>query len=251
MSGWIKLYRSLLDWEWYKDKNVYRLFTHLLLKANYEDKSYKGLLIKRGQILTSRSVLSKETGLTEQEIRTSLNKLKSTNNILVEANKDCTIITILNFDMYQPHDEKSTNKSTTTKEESRNNNLNNIYNTPLYPPKEEKTEPLKKYVFEGHVVKLIEQDFTKWKQAYPLVDLRLLLANFDDWVKDQGEEVRKNWFMRCSNYLAKKNQQLEERAKQPLPTSKPAPKTHEPQKEETIWDIYDRLGIEYDHSKRI
>jgi hypothetical protein len=34
-GGYIKLYRSLLKWEWYDDSNVFRVFMHLLLTANY------------------------------------------------------------------------------------------------------------------------------------------------------------------------------------------------------------------------
>ena len=37
-GGFIKLYRSMLQWEWYDDVNVKVLFLHLLLKANYEEK---------------------------------------------------------------------------------------------------------------------------------------------------------------------------------------------------------------------
>jgi hypothetical protein len=47
MIGWLKLHRKLLQWEWYPDVNVRLVFIHCLLKANYEDKHWKGKLIKR------------------------------------------------------------------------------------------------------------------------------------------------------------------------------------------------------------
>ena len=76
MEGWIKIHRQILNWEWYKDINVKILFIHLLLTANHQEKNWKGQLVKRGQKLTSLQHLANETGLTLQQTRTSLIKLK-------------------------------------------------------------------------------------------------------------------------------------------------------------------------------
>ena len=112
MSGWIKLHRSLLDWEWYDDINVSRLFLHLMLKANHKDRKYKGTLIKRGQLLTGRELLSNETGLSQQQIRTCLTKLKSTSDITIESTSKGTLLTVDNYDVYQGADSESTSKTT-------------------------------------------------------------------------------------------------------------------------------------------
>ena len=77
MEGWIKLHRQILDWEWYDDINVKVLFLHLLLTANYEDKKWQGTTIKRGQLVTSRQHLAEQTGLSEQQVRTAINKYQS------------------------------------------------------------------------------------------------------------------------------------------------------------------------------
>ena len=90
MSGWIKLHRSLLDWEWYKDLPVRIVFEHLLLKANYEDKKYKGLDIKTGQVITSIRNLAFETGLSVRQVRTALDKLKATQEIAQEKTQGTT-----------------------------------------------------------------------------------------------------------------------------------------------------------------
>ena len=62
-NGWIKIHRKLLEWEWYTDINVKVLFIHLLLKANHKPKSYRGIVIETGQVMTGLELLSKETGL--------------------------------------------------------------------------------------------------------------------------------------------------------------------------------------------
>jgi hypothetical protein len=111
-SGWIKLHRQLLEWEWYNDINATRLFLHLMLKANHKDKKYRGTVIKRGQLLTGRELLSAETGLSQQQIRTCLNKLKSTSDITIKSTNKGTLLTVENYGVYQDAESELTSKST-------------------------------------------------------------------------------------------------------------------------------------------
>ena len=99
-NGWIKLHRKILKWEWYQDKNTKSLFIHLLLKANFEDKHWKGIEIKRGQVLIGRKQISQEINISEQSIRTSLMKLKSTNEITIKSTNKHSIITLNNYETY-------------------------------------------------------------------------------------------------------------------------------------------------------
>lgn len=101
MAGWIKLHKEIKNWEWYKDADTSRLFIHLLLGAFYEDGLYKGTPIKRGQLPTGRAQLAYELKLSEQKIRTSLSKLKLTNEITTKSTKKGTIITLCNYESYQ------------------------------------------------------------------------------------------------------------------------------------------------------
>lgn len=101
MEGWIKIHRSLLDWEWYQDTNCVRLALHFLLKANYQPKKWKGIIIDRGQLVTTRGQLSEETGLSEMQIRTAIDKLDNCGFITKSGTHKYTIITICNYDLYQ------------------------------------------------------------------------------------------------------------------------------------------------------
>lgn len=94
----------MLDWEWYTDINVCRLFTHMLLKANHKDKNWRGILIKRGQTLTSLNTLESETGLSKSQIRTAIKKLISTQEIAQQSHSQHTVFTIKNYDSYQVDD---------------------------------------------------------------------------------------------------------------------------------------------------
>jgi hypothetical protein len=104
-NGYIKLHRSILDWEWFRDQAVYKVFTFLLLTAKWDDCTERGVTLKAGQLITSRAKLAREIGLTESEIRTALDKLKLTNEITSEIANNKNVITIVNWAFYQSGDE--------------------------------------------------------------------------------------------------------------------------------------------------
>jgi hypothetical protein len=103
--GFVKLHRKLINWEWYSDINTCRLFLHLILTAKFKDEKWRGIDIKRGQVLTGRISLAKSTSLTESQIRTAISKLKSTNEISVKITNEFSIITLTNYELYQSKSE--------------------------------------------------------------------------------------------------------------------------------------------------
>jgi hypothetical protein len=100
-TGWIKVHRKLTEWEWYDDVNTTRVFLHLLLVANHKDNKWRGIDIKRGQRLTSISALAKETNLSIKNIRTSIKRLKTTNEVASHSTAQHTVFTMVNYDLYQ------------------------------------------------------------------------------------------------------------------------------------------------------
>lgn len=101
MTGYIKLHRQILEWEWYSDINTKILFLHILLKANFKNMVWRGININRGQLFTSITHLSSEIGISEKKIRTSLKKLKNTNEIDIQGASNGTMITVCNYETYQ------------------------------------------------------------------------------------------------------------------------------------------------------
>lgn len=88
------------DWEWYENTNVFRLFYHCLLHTNLEDKRYCGKEIKAGQFVSSRARISAETGLTVDQVRTALKKLKDTGYISTKSTNKYTIYTVIGYQEY-------------------------------------------------------------------------------------------------------------------------------------------------------
>jgi hypothetical protein len=121
MSGWIKIHRQILDWEWYSDNNAFRVFMHLILKANHKDKRFKGIQLKAGSVVTSRDILAFETGLSVRQVRTALDKLKSTNEVTIKTSSQGTIIEVVNYIKYQLTTSETTNERPTSDQQTTNN----------------------------------------------------------------------------------------------------------------------------------
>jgi hypothetical protein len=123
-KGYIKIYRSILDWEWWSDNNVCKLFLYILLSANWKDKRWQGIEVKRGEFVTSIDNLASGTNLTKSQVRTSLTKLQSSGEVIAKSQqgKRYTIIRVCKFEEYQDSNEIAnlsqtfSNEIATTKE---------------------------------------------------------------------------------------------------------------------------------------
>ena len=101
MDGWIKLHRKFLEWEWYDNSAMVKLFITLLLNANSMDGNWHGIPVKRGQLITGLFALSTQTKMSIQELRTCLSKLERTKEIIKKSTNKYTIITICKYEDYQ------------------------------------------------------------------------------------------------------------------------------------------------------
>ena len=131
MSGWIKLHKTLKDWEWYDDHNATRLLVHLLLSVNYEDKTWKGQTIKAGSCVTSWENLAKEIGLTVKQTRTAMVKLEASKEVARYATNKWQAITLVKWDKLQVEctkEGKQTGKQRATTKEYKE--IKNIFKRP-------------------------------------------------------------------------------------------------------------------------
>ena len=123
---YLKLYYKLLDWEWYTNANVMRLFIHCLLKANVKQKKWQGITIERGSFITSYNHLAIELNLSTQQVRTALDKLESTGEITRRITRNQqgsnTMIVIKNYNEYQSSNTQD-NTQITLKQHSNNTQI--------------------------------------------------------------------------------------------------------------------------------
>ena len=186
MEGWIKLHRKFVEWEWFNVDEMVKLFIYLLLTANHEATKWRGIEIKRGQLLTGRKSLHDKTKISEQTLRTCLSRLEKTGEINLKSTNKYTIITICNYESYQSNqpttnqltnqqltnDQPTTNQQLTTnkndKKEKNDNNDKNI------PPK---IEDVKIYCQERNN----KVDSEKWYNFYSAKGWMIGKNKMKDW----------------------------------------------------------------------
>lgn len=132
--GYVLNFRSKLDWQWFKYPATAHLFEYCMLRANYKDAYVGNQLIKRGSFITSLASLSEATGLSVKQVRTSLERLKSSNDLNVIATNKNSLITVVNYEVYQANFENGANKGQTKDKQKANkgqqinkeNKVNNV-----------------------------------------------------------------------------------------------------------------------------
>ena len=121
LNGWIKLHRSILNWEWFKDATTFQFFLYCLLKANIADGTWRNIPFKRGQFITSLESICKDTGLTVRQARTRIDRLISTGELTSHTTNKYRILTICKFEDYQTFlevDDKQNASQTTSKRQA-------------------------------------------------------------------------------------------------------------------------------------
>lgn len=194
-KGYIKLHRSLIDWEWYDDINVCRLFIHFLLRANHADRAWRGQIVRRGSFITSREKLSAETNLTVQQIRTAIFKLKSTNEITSKTTNRNTTITINNYNFYQELTNEITSNSpepqpTDNQQITTNNELNKLKNTNSSSVQKNKQPQQQRKVFKKPSIEEIQKYISEKNLS---VDGEKFLAYYEANGWKVGRNPMKSW----------------------------------------------------------
>lgn len=166
---YIKLCDKIVDWEWFTDGNMLKVWLYLLVKAQYADGKYRGVEVKRGQLLTGRKLIANETRLSEQQVRTCINRLKSSGQITIESTNQYSLITIVKYDDYQGSDSyniqqiiQPANLPITNDQPTDNQRI-----TTYKKDKKEKKE--KEYIYLGEFqnVKFTSDELEKLKAEFP------------------------------------------------------------------------------------
>ena len=190
MTGWIKIHRKFLDWEWFNKSEAVHLFMYLVLKANHKDGQWQGIDIKKGQFVTSFGKISSDTGISLQTIRTLLKKFEKTNEINIQTTNKFTIVTICKYECYQQENEPTntllTNEQQTTNKQLTTNKNDKKEKKEIYIP--ELSEFL---AFAIQECSNINQDDVKHKYKSWILN---------EW-KDGNDKPIKNWKTKLLNTI--------------------------------------------------
>lgn len=139
MPGWIKIHRQIQNCLIWDDKpfNMASAWIDLLLLANHEDKETifdkKPILVKRGQRITSVRELSDRWGWGKDKTLRFLRLLESEKMIVKESDSRKTLLTIVNYSIYQDCETENetvirtlTGQSQATNKNDKNDKNNNI-----------------------------------------------------------------------------------------------------------------------------
>jgi hypothetical protein len=97
-NGWIKVHRSLLDHPRKRDPDWVALWVHLMLSATHKDirRTFDDheIVIRPGQLITSRKSLSFESGVNESKVERVLGWMTSEHLIEQQSDRRSRLITI-------------------------------------------------------------------------------------------------------------------------------------------------------------
>lgn len=211
-QGYVKLFRKIIDWEWFDKPYTRLVFEYFLIKANFEDKVWRGIEIKRGQLVTSLRKIAKDNGISLQHTRTAISNIVSTHEITLKSTHNYTIITIVNYDNYQANEEKTTHQLThnsTNSQHSSNTLPNNNIRIKEYKnnKKESNKEQLLSLLLDSEFYRSrdnLKQKIEEWlnyknerKEYYKETGFKSLLRQIEKNIETYSEESIINLIDEC------------------------------------------------------
>lgn len=249
---YIKVFRKLVNWEWYTDTATKSLFLHCLLKANWKPTEWRGIHLERGQFVTSLASLAKETGLTIQQTRTALNHLISTNELTSKSTSKNRVITVVSYDKYQGDqqtNQQAANKQLTNNQQATNNRYKNNKNLiskereEMYTDAPNPAAPLLKIKYGIHKnVLLAVEEYDALVEQYGAEQTDKAIDFLSDHIQQNGYSAKshayalKRWVFDAVREADIKKQELDQRESRIRQMGKKAAfdiDTYEPQ----IWDF--------------
>lgn len=197
MDGWIKLHRCSFEKGWLRNHKMWAFWSYCLIKANHKDKTIifnnTEVFLKKGQFIFGSKQASKDLNISRQSLRTIINHLKTMQNITVKPTNKYSIITIINWDIYQNKENENnqqSNQQLTNNQPSTNQQLTTDKNV-----KNVKNDKKKKKITKKKFIKPTLEELKKfalelgsWVDPEYFLDTQIT----NGWILKNGNPV-KNW----------------------------------------------------------
>lgn len=184
--GYIRLFRSMKDWEWFTDVNTAHLFVYCLLRANYSSLKWQGKTLKKGSFVTSLSNLADSTGLSIQQVRTSLKKLKSTQEITYTSTQRYTVVNVCNYSVFQ-NEKANINTNSITNSNKRITNEQHTDNKRITT--DNKRNNIEREYRENFEILIKYAELKKAKNPVAYADKVMQSPNIEDVIKNCKVEL--------------------------------------------------------------
>src|SRR5690625_3491038 len=168
-QGWIKVHRKILFDTVFQNDKLFKIFMYCLLKATHQE--HKQLVgkqfveLKPGQFVFGRRKAAQELNMKESTVRDYIRLLESDNLITVDSTNKYSVITVVNWGIYQQSDNgnRQQNDSRMTTERQQNDTNKNIKNSKNI----KKDTSRSKLKFETHHLQLAELLYKEIKRNNP------------------------------------------------------------------------------------
>lgn len=126
-AGWVKIWRSVIEKGWLSDHKLWAVWSYCLLRASHKDhKQMVGrqeVVLQPGQFIFGRFETARELRIKPPTLYKILKRLEVGMNIHIKSNNKFSVITIVNWELYQGKQEdeehqkeQRSNNKVTTKE---------------------------------------------------------------------------------------------------------------------------------------
>lgn len=114
MPGFVELWREYLDHEAFQDADLWRLYSWCLMSANYLPAVYRGVALEPGQFVIGRLADSQRLKIPEATFYRRMKALEKMGLISQKANKQFTVVTVLDKRPFEDHKNRSDTTVDTT-----------------------------------------------------------------------------------------------------------------------------------------
>jgi hypothetical protein len=193
-NGWIRLYRELLDKQVFQNEKLLKTLIWCLLKARRFPENVKigqqTISLQAGQFYTGRFNAAEELQMKPSTAWKNILLLKKNQSIDIKSNNKFSVITVVNWALYQSEEIKSDTKrdnKITTKEQQNNTNKKD--------KKDKKVESVLKDLY-GDFVLLTKDQYKKLVERFGLQDTLDRIERLNNY----GHQKPKNFAEYKSHY---------------------------------------------------
>lgn len=97
-TGYVQLYRRMLDQPWYQSPSARAVYLHLLLTVRYKPGAWRRIPLQPGQTVTSIRALSAALGLSPAAVRAGLQQLRACGAVTLTRRPDGSVYTLSGYE---------------------------------------------------------------------------------------------------------------------------------------------------------
>lgn len=192
--GYVKLWRKTLDGGMLGNQKLWAFWCWCLLKATHKQVKqivgFQEIILEPGQFVFGRKKAAKELKMSEQSVRTIVLNLKNHEKLTIKTTSKYSVITIVNWELYQMDKAESTNISTNS-QPTTNQQLTTNKNIRTKEHKKSTKNTLYSFALTGDRKFRVDEDFFKEKQKlYPGVDIMFQFGRMSEWLKNNPQRQK-------------------------------------------------------------